>query len=77
MTPFIDDEEYCNICKVEETHLSDMDCLAYENEQKFIKNQKAKVAKMMERNAKIIADKNIKNLADLNEYTLRVRKAGA
>ena len=31
MSNFIDDE-YCNICKVNETHLNDMDCLAYENE---------------------------------------------
>ena len=70
-------DEYCDICKVEETHLNDMDCLAYENEQKFIKAQKAKVAKMLERNAKIIAENNIKTWADLDAYTLRVRKAGA
>lgn len=26
------EKEYCDRCKVEETHLSDMDCLAFENE---------------------------------------------
>lgn len=26
------EKEYCDRCKVEENHLSDMDCLAYENE---------------------------------------------
>jgi len=26
------EEEYCDRCKVKEIHLSDMDCLAYENE---------------------------------------------
>jgi len=26
------EKEYCDKCKVEETHLSDIDCLAYENE---------------------------------------------
>lgn len=25
-------EEWCDRCKTEETHLNDMDCLAYENE---------------------------------------------
>ena len=25
-------EEWCNRCKIDETHLNDMDCLAYENE---------------------------------------------
>ena len=76
MSKFIDDE-YCNVCKVEETHINDMDCLAYENEQKFIKAQKARVAKMMANNVEIIAKNNIKNLADLNGYTINARKAGA
>lgn len=35
MSKFID-EEYCTICKIDETHLNDMDCLAYENEVKEI-----------------------------------------
>lgn len=26
------EKEYCDRCKVEETHLSDLDCLAFENE---------------------------------------------
>ncbi len=26
------EKEYCDKCKTEETHLSDIDCLAYENE---------------------------------------------
>jgi hypothetical protein len=25
-------EEWCDVCKTDETHLNDMDCLAYENE---------------------------------------------
>lgn len=29
-----DESEWCDDCKVAETHLSDMDCLAYENEAK-------------------------------------------
>lgn len=28
------EKEYCDRCKVEEIHLSDIDCLAYENEVK-------------------------------------------
>ena len=30
--PKEDEDEYCDVCQVEETHLSDMDCYAYEKE---------------------------------------------
>jgi hypothetical protein len=71
------DQEYCDNCNTEETHLNDMDCLAYENEQKRMHTQKVRIAKIIEDNKRIYAENGIKNLDDLNAYTLKVRKAGA